>query len=131
MPRLLSSPIRKYPRLHLLGTIVANSSLGLGAFVGHGISEKIQEKLTMLERTIDRQGTIRLVLILCGAVPFLGACSIARVYSDGASLWSSVGARLSPAWHELVLEGDDSNHRFSWASYLWTCLAQSKHSRCE
>jgi hypothetical protein len=49
---------------------VANSSLGLGAFVGHGISEKNQEKLTKLERRIDRQDTIRLVLILFGAVPF-------------------------------------------------------------
>jgi hypothetical protein len=38
--------------------------------VGDGISEKNQEKLTKLERTIDRQGTIRLVLILFGAVPF-------------------------------------------------------------
>ena len=42
--------------------------------MGHGVSEKRrqkdQEKLRKLERTIDRQGTIRLVLILCGTVPF-------------------------------------------------------------
>ena len=49
--------------------------MDLGAvFMGHGVSEKRrqedQEKLGRLQRTIDRQGTIRLVLILCGAVPF-------------------------------------------------------------
>ena len=74
---LLSSSIRKQPlrsSTSVGNTILAASSVGMGVSVGHAISEKHrqmnQEKLGRLERTIDRQGTIRLVLILCGAAPF-------------------------------------------------------------
>jgi hypothetical protein len=107
--------------------------------MGHGVSEKRrqkdQEKLGRLERTIDRQGTIRLVLILCGTVPFF--FFLDTRWGHAALLGYAITAFFfglllvpdyPPAWHELVLEDDDSNRGCSLGSRLWSSVARSEYS---